>query len=109
CPCPSDRKGFLGIVGIDSARKVTAYAPAEGTLLAIPKGKNMLLEGSIVLDETLGPERIVAVRCATSMPIARVVEKATQALEAAGGDPVAVTAIDLGCTQTSFLIKKVSR
>jgi hypothetical protein len=106
----SSRAGHLAIVGIDAVQVVTPYAPAAGAggLIAVTPGEH-LLAGSIILDDTLGVERIVAVRCDEPVPIRDVVAAARRALAIAGGDPARVDRLELGCAQTSVAIVKVAR
>src|SRR5262249_4827650 len=101
--------GFVGVIGIDSAQIVTPYVPQGGHLVRISKAKDVLLEGSTVLDATLGPEKIIAVRCSASSSVAAIVRAGERALAAAGGDPAAVTTLGLDCAEPAFLIRKVAR
>ena len=101
------RAGYVGVVGIDAARAVTAYAPATGALPALAAGRAQLLDGSVVLDETLGAERIVAAVCAAPRPIDELVAAARRALARAGGDPRRVETIGSGCDEAVFTIEKV--
>ena len=77
---------------IDAAQAVTAY----GSALALAGGVPRILDGSIILDDTLGPERIVAVVC--DWPIAGElgVALARGALATAGGDPRQIGQITCG-------------
>ncbi len=100
------RPGFIGVIGLDAAHKVSAYAPDGPTLMAMTAGESHLLEGSIVLDSTLGPERIVLVICDAAHAIKAIVRTAQQALERAGGDPRAVGAIST-CRELAYTIVKV--
>ena len=103
----SPAAGHLVIVGIDAAGAVTPYAPQAEQALPLQAADRTLLEGSILLDETLGPERIVAVLCDTPRRVAEVSSAARTALGAAGGDPVRVERVTADCAETSFLIEKV--
>jgi len=94
--------GFLAIFGVDTAQAVTSY----GASLPLAGGVPRLLDGSIILDDTLGAERIVAVVCA--WPIAGELGLAREALAAAGGDPRQLGRIAPGCREASVLIEKVA-
>lgn len=96
---------WVAIVGVDSAQAVTPYVAGA----SLPGGKEVL-PGSIVLDETLGAERIVAVFCEKPVATDALVEAGRRALAQAGGDPAAV--VELGvpnCGQSSVLIRKEER
>jgi hypothetical protein len=105
----SRRAGYLGIIGIDSKPAVTAYVPSSGQLLPIPKGRDQLLEGSILLDETLGAERIFAVLCNDQLIVDRLIAAGKRALDRAHNDPQGVESLDLDCSQASFPVQKVRR
>lgn len=100
------RPGYVGVIGIDAANQVTAYAPDGARLIAMPAGGPHILDGSVVLDSTLGPERIVLLVCEAAHPIEELVHKAQQALVRAGGDPRDVDAIS-GCREMAQTIEKV--
>lgn len=104
--------GFLGIVGVDSAQVVTPYAPAHlGPALPVAAGRDQLLDGSIVLDETLGPERIFAILCKDELSMETIVAGARSALTRAGSNPAQLDVLPVpeACVQTSFLIEKKRR
>lgn len=97
---------ILAILGIDAAGVVTPYVEEA----AAEPGEPQLLPGSILLDETLGPERIVALFCDEPMGRARLLEAGAEALRQAGGDPSAELRLEApGCVQTSLLVWKVAR
>jgi hypothetical protein len=99
--------GYLGVIGLDSAGVVSTYAPAR----RMDAGGPQLLDGSIVLDATPGPERIIAVMCATESEIETVAARGRAALTRVGGNPAAVDLLGLPatCSQASFLIEKKLR
>lgn len=102
------RPGFVAILGVDSAGTVSLYYPDEGEgLLQLGEGRGQLLPGSVVLDETLGAELFVALRCDAQTPRTALVEKAKRALETAGGDVAKVQALQSGCDEDRFLVTKV--
>jgi hypothetical protein len=102
------KPGHLKILGVDQARRVTPYAPLGTTMREVSVVRGLLLEGSIILDETLGAERLVAMLCSEPIPFADVERVVTRALSAAAGDPKEIGRLDLPCAQDSFLIDKVA-
>lgn len=100
--------GYVGVLGIDAAQAVTAYAPAGATLERVAGGAPALLDGGIVLDDTLGAERIVMVVCDWPRPVADAIGEARAALARAGGDPAQMGAATT-CNETATLIWKVAR
>lgn len=104
--------GFLAVIGVDAAQVVTPYAPAQlGAALPLAAGRDQLLDGSIVLDETLGPERIFAILCKDELSMEMIVAGARSALTRAGGNPAQLDVLPVPdtCVQTSFLIEKKRR
>lgn len=95
--------GFLVIVGIDAIQTVTAYSPS----LQIEAGVARVLDGSIILDATLGPERIVAVVCEWPISTDSAVALSRDALSKIGGDPRRIERIAPACHEASILIEKV--
>lgn len=100
--------GYVGVLGLDAARAVTAYAPAGPALQWIARGDTTLLDDSIILDATLGPERLVLVVCDTPRPIAELVTAARAALEVAGGDPRRVGRAASDCRESAVIMTKVA-
>lgn len=115
--------GYVAVLGLDAARVVSVYAPAGATLEPLAAGAPTTLDGSIVLDDTLGPERLLALLCPTPRPVAEVRAEAQRALTAAGGDPRAVEritprgpsaaaepalALPGECREATLLIEKVA-
>jgi hypothetical protein len=100
-------RGYLVVIGIDAAQAVTAYAPLRGAGQPISAGHDQLLDGSIILDDTLGPERIVSVSCKEKISVDAVVSAGRRALERAGGDPRKVEDLGIRCQQSAVLIQKV--
>jgi hypothetical protein len=100
--------GTLVIVGVDSAGVVSPYVPARH----IDAGSRQLLDGSVVLDDTLGSERLVALLCAlpaTSATTDAAVARARTTLMAAGGEPVRMQTLAVtGCRETSFVLDKAA-
>ncbi len=105
----SMRPSYAIIVGIDSAATVTPYFPVTRDAVLLPAGVKRLLDGSIVLDEALGAERIVLLLCDEPETVERVAIAGRRALAQAHGDPEKIGALALSCTQTSFLLRKTLR
>ncbi|MEO8550564.1 MAG: hypothetical protein ABI678_11345 [Kofleriaceae bacterium] len=78
----SPRPARVVVLAFDR-RQVSVYAPVE-------PDHATTLDGSIVLDDTLGPERVIAVLCPRPRPLAEVLAEATAAFERAGRDPTRV-------------------
>lgn len=96
----------VAVLGIDAAGAVTPYVEE----VAVDAGGPQVLPGAILLDETLGPERLVALFCSEPLGRAGLLEAGAEALERAGGDPAAELHLEApGCLQTSLLIRKVAR
>jgi hypothetical protein len=101
----SARPGYLGIVGLDAAGAVTPYVSSGQKLRRLGAGRQ-LLDGSILLDDTLGAERLIAVFCPSERDTRDVVAAAQAALDEAGRDATRVESLALGCEQASFLLQK---
>ena len=101
----SARPGFLGIVGLDSAGAVTPYVASGGRLRKLGAGRQ-LLDGSVLLDDTLGAERLIAVWCKDDRTTREVVDAARAALDRAGNDAASVGALAVACDQATFLLQK---
>jgi hypothetical protein len=98
----TSRGGFGYIVGLDRSQAVSPYAVD----FAVAAGVQWL-PGSIVLDETLGTERVVALVCARRTGAEPVLAAGRRALAAAGGVPEKVQALNLrDCEETAYLLRK---
>jgi hypothetical protein len=99
------RPGRLAILGLDAAPKVTPYLQE-----AIAQGRKQVMPGSIVLDDTLGAERVVALLCDASVDAAVPLATAKRKLVEAGGDPRRVGALALpGCDESALVMEKSRR
>jgi len=96
--------GYLTILGIDAARAITPYA----STLAVSRETPLLVAGSIILDATLGPERIVAIVCDWPVPPAVLIAGARSELTRAGDDPRNIVRASHGCRESSIVIEKVA-
>jgi hypothetical protein len=94
--------GFVSIIGVDAARTVTAYSGP----LALERGVARVVDGSIILDDTLGPERIIAVECGSVVSTSTLIELAQRELAAHAGDPRQVDLLLSSCSEASILIEK---
>ena len=104
---PSHR--YLIVVSIDGRGAVTPFYDDDGRSLAIEPGVRRLLERSVVLDDALGPERIIGCFSREGLDTDEVVAAAEEALEDAGGEPSDVETLDIDCHQRTFLIEKRPR
>jgi len=102
----SQRPGYVVVIGLDTRPSVTAYVPSEGKAIPIAEASRQTLPGSITLDETLGPERLIALRCEEPVAASEIVRVAERALSAAGGDPRRVVGIGSACSEATLLIHK---
>ncbi|HLV60130.1 MAG TPA: hypothetical protein VKY51_01870 [Fredinandcohnia sp.] len=94
---------IVAVLGIDAAGVVTPYVDE----VAIEAEGPQLLPGAIRLDETLGPERIVALFCDEPLGRTRLLAIGAEALRQARGDPSRELRLDApGCAQSSILIRK---
>lgn len=100
-------EGYLTIAALDSAPAVSIYHPGPGGQTKVGPGQHQLLDGSITLDRTLGPERIVAFLCEEPVSQEQIVGALNAALEEAGGDPRRVDRLPIDCGQTAFLYEKI--
>lgn len=107
---PDDHSHVL-IVSVDGAGVATVYFPYGGTRSApVPGPGRWEVPGSIVLDGTLGPERVFALFSKQPLAVAEL-EPALRRLGRAGKNALRdVQALDVpGATQRSFLMFKQER
>lgn len=101
--------GFVTILGLDAVGAVTVYAPTSESTIHLEAGARTVLPGSIVADNTLGPERIMALLCAQPQKSNELRQAALRALSQAGDDPQRVSNLGTACSETSFMIDKRAR
>jgi hypothetical protein len=120
---PGDRLRFevtvpeaahVAVISLDAAGAVTPFGPTTGAGLAVPATRRTLLEGAVVLDDALGPERIVLVACKTATPLPALLDAARAALARAGRDIVrtgaeVVGALGRGCRERSAWVRRRPR
>ena len=105
------RPGFAVVLGLDGAPSVTIYVPPAGSTAQptpVEATRPVTLPGSVIADETLGFERIVAIVCPTETSPDTLKEKARAALATAGGHPEAVASLGTGCVESSVLLHKTA-
>jgi hypothetical protein len=74
----TDHGGFVAILSVDGARHASVYYAAGALAAAIGAGQDQLLPLSVVLDDVVGPERVVGVVCDRAVTVdelARAVER----------------------------------
>jgi len=103
------QQAHLVVVSLDSRGAVTAFYDDVGRSLPVDAGVARVLDGSVILDDALGPERVVGCFSTEPVPTERVLAAARRALAAAGGDPLAAGPLDLPCVQAAFVIHKQPR
>lgn len=103
------RRSWVVVLGIDAAGAVTPYAGGDAGVPLEP-GAATLLPGSIVLDDTPGTERLVALFCERPVDAREAIRAGEAALVRAGGDPAASLELSIaGCRQASLPFRKVLR
>jgi hypothetical protein len=110
----SDRAGHLAVLALDATGRVQVYAGqgAGGAATAVQPGRPELLPGAIELDETLGKEVIVALRCEQALPADRLVAALQRAVDPGkvASDPAAALGrSDLPCAEARYVITKTAR
>ncbi|HVY26152.1 MAG TPA: hypothetical protein VHB79_06350 [Polyangiaceae bacterium] len=98
--------GYAGVVGLDAAGVTTVYSPAQGALPLLAGGEPSPLQETIVMDETLGTERLFGVLCGELHSVQELKQAGEQALLAEGGDPTHVTRLGLPCGQVTVDLHK---
>jgi hypothetical protein len=103
----NDRAGKVTVLAVDAAGQISVYQPA----IHVAVGRAQRLPQAIELDETLGDEVIVAVRCPDSIATQAVVAAAERALNRAmvKQDPVgALGTLSVPCAEVRYAIQKVA-
>jgi hypothetical protein len=109
----SSEAGHLAVIGVDEARHVSVYYPRGERAGVLPAARELALDSAIELDGTLGREWIIAVRCATTLPIAAVTAAARKALDGLtlegadrGSALGTLPRLDLPCVEARYEILK---
>lgn len=101
------RPGHLVILGLDAAGKVSVYVADGPAPRAIDRGARQVMPGSIVLDETLGAERLVALECDLRFNVADAVDAGRRQLDRAARDPRRAGPLGLpGCFEAAMVMDK---
>lgn len=89
------RPAYVAVLGRDAHGRLTTYFPSEQQASSMPigPGADQLLPLATVLDDTLGPEQLIAAFCERPVPVAE--------LRGSLESPPA------GCTLDTFAIEKV--
>lgn len=107
--------GYLAVIGVDEARQVSVYYPQGERTAALPAVRDHALDSAIELDGTLGHETIIAVHCASALPVADVTRAARRALDALPQGVAAtergkalerVPVLDLPCVEARYELTK---
>jgi hypothetical protein len=101
------RPGHLVILGLDAAGKVSVYVADGADPHPIVRGARQAMPGSIILDDTPGAERLVALECDARFPVADAVDAGRRQLDRAARDPRRVGALGLpGCAEAALTMDK---
>jgi len=68
----TDEPAFVAIISVDGAGKLSAYYPESPMAAAIPAGHDQVLPRSVLLDDTLGVERVAGVFCGKPLAVAEI-------------------------------------
>lgn len=103
------RAGWITVVGLDEAGHVSVYVPQPNARsVRLNAGDDQVLDGSIILDETPGAERLVAFVCEAPVSVDFLVAMSQAALDRTGSDPREVTRVQPDCREATFLFEKVT-
>lgn len=112
----SGSNDYLVLLSMEEDGAVSVYYPDEtavgaaGRSIEIPRGRNVPLDGSVILNDYVGKERFFALFSAEPIPLAQVKAAAARAvadLEGRGQDLSALDRLPIDVPQASFLIEKV--
>jgi hypothetical protein len=92
--------GYLMILSADQAGRVSVYYPPGDAAAPVAAGRDVPLATAIELDDTLGDETVVALRCATAVSVAQAQEALAKA--------AAPTSLRLGCAEHRVRLTKVA-
>jgi hypothetical protein len=95
--------GVVTLLGIDAGGAIASYDPTPQAPPELVPGERRLLSGSIVLDGSVGPERVLALLCPDRKQAASAVDGLRHAARD-GAPPVPP-----GCRQATFPFRKVVR
>jgi hypothetical protein len=89
-------RGFVAVLSVDSSGQLSTYYPASGDALVAFAGGAALLPGAVELDAARGPERVVAIFADAPLPLEPLRARLRAALDAAGGQVLALDLTSLG-------------
>ena len=101
--------GFVHLVGVDEAGLVSVYYPrSDQSQEEFPGGVGRPVPGAVLLDETLGRERIFVLVCDQAMKAAQIKAK-VEGLRADVRGLLDEDMLDFDCGQTSLVLHKERR
>jgi hypothetical protein len=104
------RDGHAGLVSVDGAGRASSYGPqGEGGRLApLAAAQPTLLDGSIVLDQVLGRERLFAFLCRDRLETDRLVRAVQAAVDARPSASPSAADLGLDCAVGAFWFTKAA-
>jgi hypothetical protein len=101
------RAGHLVILGLDSAGAVSLYVGDGNGPERVERGARQAMPGSIILDATPGPERLVALECDAAFAVSDAIDAGRKSLARAEKDPRRVGTLGLpGCMEAALTMDK---
>jgi hypothetical protein len=103
------KAGHLAIVSVDATGEVSVYYPPGPMTAPVEAGNDIPLTSAVELDETLGREVIIGVRCEKPTAVAEIAGALRKAVDTARLRGVSVTEpgpLGLPCAETRHLIVK---
>ncbi len=97
----SDEPGYALVLGVDRRGEISVYHHDGSKAAPLGSGRGDITPGAIELDETLGRETLIALRCRERI----TAEAAIAAVKKAGGEP----ALGLPCAVARYAIDKTTR
>jgi hypothetical protein len=105
----SNTPGHLAILAIDDAAQISVYYPPGPVAVPIGVGSNQPLSTAVVLDDTLGTETVIALRCQSAEKTADLIEFARRAVTSSqknGQTASSVGALGTGCVEYRLTLTK---
>jgi hypothetical protein len=102
------KPGHLAVVAVDAAGQVSLYFPGGATTAPVAAGRDVPMSSAVELDDSLGPELIIGVRCESVM----ATEEILAAVRKAAGprpDLANLPALHLPCAEVRQSIDKRPR
>jgi len=101
------RPGHLVVLGLDSAGAVSVYVSDGADPHKVERGSRQAMPGSVILDDTPGAERLVALECDARFAVSDAVDAGRRSLERAAKDPRRAGALGLpGCMEAALTMDK---